>query len=413
MLQTVNKIYEPLFFAKKRYFILIGGRGAGRSTAASQYALAHLLAPDYFRCAIMRFVAGDIRNSIYQDILDRADELEVKDALELRENTLTIQYGQNRINGIGFRKSSGDQKAKLKSLANYNTVIIEEADEIAEDDFMQLDDSLRTVKADVKIIFLLNPPHKDHWIIKRWFNLLPTDIEGFYQLELKSAVAPFTEYITGTYLDNAVNISESSKLNYERYRITRPDYYFNMIRGLVSEGNRGRIFKNCVPISDADFDALPYPSEFGIDFGFSNDPATLMETKEHNDHVWIKEWIYETGLLNKALSDKMIDLGLSFDEDITADSAEPKSIAELNTYGWNIKPADKGPDSVHFGYDYLLGKTIHITESSTNMWKEAENHIWKLDKNKEPTNDPVDEWNHGWDGVRYARCKKKEFVGFA
>lgn len=163
MKQIVNQVYEPLFKSQKRYVILLGGRAAGRSTVASQYALAKLTAPEYYRCAIMRYVLGDIRNSIYREITDRAEENGVLDALDINESTMSISYGNNSINAVGFRKSSTDQKAKLKSLANYNCVIIEEADEIPEEDFLQLDDSLRTLKGDIKIILLLNPPSKDHW----------------------------------------------------------------------------------------------------------------------------------------------------------------------------------------------------------------------------------------------------------
>jgi len=134
-MQYVNLKYRPLFFTDKRYIILMGGRGAGRSTVASQYATARIRAPEYFRCAIMRFVLGDIRNSIYQDIYDRIEEQELGGEVSVREHTLSFAHGANVINGIGFRKSSGDQKAKLKSLANYNCVIIEEADEVSEEDF--------------------------------------------------------------------------------------------------------------------------------------------------------------------------------------------------------------------------------------------------------------------------------------
>ena len=170
MQQRVNEIYKPLFEQKVRYFILMGGRGRGGSTVASQYANAKLLAPEYFRCAIMRYILGDIRNSIYREIIDRADENGITDQLHVTDNQMIIEHGANSINAVGFRKSSGDQKSKLKSLASYNCVIIEEADEIPEEDFMQLDDSLRTVKGDIQIILILNTPAKNHWIIKLWLD---------------------------------------------------------------------------------------------------------------------------------------------------------------------------------------------------------------------------------------------------
>jgi phage terminase large subunit len=189
MQQKVNQVYAPLFKENSRYFILMGGRGGGRSTVASQYALAKLKSAEYFRCAIMRYILGDIRNSIYREITDRAEENGIEDELDINTGIMSIVSGSNSINAVGFKKSSSDQKSKLKSLASYNTVIIEEADEIPEEDFMQLDDSLRTIKGDIKIILLLNPPAKNHWIIKRWFKLVPSEQKGFYDFQLKDNIS--------------------------------------------------------------------------------------------------------------------------------------------------------------------------------------------------------------------------------
>lgn len=392
-----------------RYIICMGGRAGARSHTSSQYALAKLIAPDYFRCAIMRYVYGDIRNSIFQEIIDRAEEQEIKDILDIKEHTLTIKYGQNSINGIGFKKSSGEQKAKLKSLANYNTIIVEEADEVSEADFQQLDDSLRTVKGDITIILLFNPPHKSHWAIKRWFNLVPSGVEGYYRAELKQS-ADNAIFINTTYKDNIKNLSETTIDNYERYRENNSDHYYNMIRGLVSEGARGRIFKDWKAITDKEFNELPYPSTYGLDFGFTNDPATCIEIKKHNENVWVREVFYETGLLNKHIAQKL--QGIT--EPIYADSAEPKSIAELNTYGLNVIPSTKGSDSIRAGIDLMLGLNFHYTESSTNIANETQNYKWALDRDKNPTNNPVDEFNHAVDAIRYNLFTQNNsgFIGF-
>ena len=214
VIQQVNDKYSDLFLKKPRYFILMGGRSAGRSYVASQFAKAKLRAKSYFRCAIMRLVLGDIRNSIFQDILDRVEESELDDEIKVRENPmLSFECGSNVIKGIGFKKSSGDQKSKLKSLANYNCIIVEEADEVSEEDFMQLDDSIRTTKSDIVIILLLNPPPKNHWIIKRWFNLIPSGIEGYYMPVLKESCASNTVFIHSTFRDNIKNINATTLSN--------------------------------------------------------------------------------------------------------------------------------------------------------------------------------------------------------
>lgn len=416
-MQRVNKHYEPLFRTPQgvRYYIHMGGRGAGRSTTGSQFALVRLRdTTRYFRGAIMRYVYSDIRNSIFQDIQDRIEEQGLEDYIEVSDHQLYFRYKKNFIKGIGFKKSSGDQKSKLKSLANYNCVIIEEADEVAEEDFMQLDDSLRKANADIIVVLQLNPPDKNHWIIKRWFNLIDSGIPGFYKAVPKQGLTDSIAVCT-TYRENIANINPSSVINYERYKETNPDYYYNSICGYVSEGLRGRIFKNWIPITSADFDALPYPSIYGLDFGFSNDPTALIEIKYHNEKVWLRELIYQTGLTNPMLSQRFEDLGLTYDDVIYADSAEPKSIQELCDLGWYVVPSEKGADSVIAGINQLLEKQVHYTEDSINIAFEHENYKWRLDKNKEPTNKPEDKNNHAMDGTRYGLFTdtRQEFVGFA
>lgn len=412
--QKVNEVYAPVFTGDYRYYILMGGRSAGRSTVASQYNLAKLVAPEYFRGAIMRFVLSDIRNSIYQEIVDRAEEQGVREALDIKENTLQLGYGQNRVNGVGFRKSSGDQKSKLKSLANYNCVTIEEADEINEEDFTQLDDSLRTMKGDIRVMMMLNPPDKNHWIIKRWFNLQPSGVEGFYIPELKSEFAKDTCFIHTSYLDNLQNVSLTTRENFERYKRTKPDHYHNMIMGLVSEGARGRIYTTWQPIPVADYEAEPYEPTYYLDFGYTNDPTAFGEIKEHNQKLWIRELIYETGMTNQAISRRWSELGISKSSVIYADSAEPKSIAELRADGWNVVASLKGADSIVAGIDTLLDYEVFYTEDSTNIALETQEYRWALDANKEPINKPIDGFNHHLDGIRYNvhTRRKQPFIGF-
>lgn len=390
----------------------MGGRSAGRSYVASQLALSKLIAPEYFRCAIMRFILGDVRNSIYREIEDRIDEQELE---TIEKKDLFFQYKKNTINGLGFRKSSGDQKSKLKSLANFNYIIIEEADEPSEEDFLQLDDSLRTIKGDIKVILLLNPPPKDHWIIKRWFNLAETDVEGFYMPVLKESAKHNTCFIHTTYHNNISNLNQTTIDNFERYKETNPEHYYSMIMGLVSEGNIGRILKNTKPITAEEYEQLEYTETYGLDFGFSNDPTALTGIKKHNQNVYIRELIYETGLTNQRIGERMEELGLSkANAIIYADSAEPKSIEELRLQGWNVIPAEKGQGSINAGLSMLQEYTIHYTEDSTNLATEIQNYVWALDRNKNPTNKPVDLYNHAIDGIRYNIFTQAHqgFVGF-
>lgn len=397
MHQKVNSVYEPLFKRKARYFILMGGRGAGRSTVASQYANAKLVSPEYFRCAIMRYVLGDIRNSIYREITDRATENNIIEKLDVNDSMMTITYGANTINAVGFKKSSGDQKAKLKSLANYTTVIIEEADEIPEEDFIQLDDSLRTLKGDIVIILLLNPPPKTHWIVKRWFNLLPSGVKDFYIPELRSEIKD-TVFIRSSFEDNIKNLSEQSIDNYRNYQTSKPDHFYNMIKGYVPEVVRGKIYNGWQIIDEVPFGARL--ERYGLDFGYTNDPTALVALYYYDGGYIVDEVLYKTSMLNQHIADTINALP---ERALTiADSSEPKSIDEIRLKQVNILPAIKGPGSITKGIQLVQGKKISITKHSENIITEYENYAWFEDKDGKTLNEPRPGYDHAMDAIRYA-----------
>ena len=398
MKQTVNQAYKSIFTESPRYIILMGGRGAGRSTVASQFANAKLVAPEYFRCAIMRYILGDIRNSIYREIIDRAEENDIKDKIDINESSMVLSYGANTINAVGFKKSSGDQKSKLKSLANYNYVIIEEADEISEEDFIQLDDSLRTVKGNITIILLLNPPPKSHWIVKRWFNLIPSGVKDFYIPELKTEIDN-TLFIKTSYKDNIQNIAQASIDNYERYAVTKPDHYNNMILGLIPEIIRGKIFSNWNEI-----DSLPHEAKLvrrGLDFGYTNDPTAVVDVYSYNGGYILDQQAYNYGMGNRLIADTLLVLPEP-NTLVIGDSAEPKSIDELKMYGVNILPATKGPGSINAGIAFMQSQKISYTKRSTKIKEEYENYSWIEDKDGNTLNTPKPGWDHILDACRYA-----------
>lgn len=406
MKQEVNVVYKPLYLneGKARYIILMGGRGAGRSTVASQYALTKLRAPEYFRCAIMRYVLGDIRNSIYREITDRADESGVLETLSINDSMMTIEFGANSLNAVGFKKSSSDQKSKLKSLANYNCVIIEEADEIPEEDFIQLDDSLRTLKGDITIILLLNPPPKSHWIVKRWFDLQKSNVKDFYIPELKKDAVD-TLFIHTSFEDNIKNISEQSIRNYRNYEIIKPSHYYNMIKGYVPEVVRGKIYANWQEIEN-----IPHEARLerrGLDFGYTNDPTAIVDIYYYNGGYILDEICFEKGMSNKRIAD---NIGLLVHTMTVADSAEPKSIDEIKSYGVNIQPAVKGAGSISQGIQYIKDQKISYTKRSFNIKKEYENYAWIEDKDGVTKNEPKPGYDHCMDAVRYAFTSFKPFV---
>lgn len=402
-----HPMYRELFTTKARYIDLWGGRGRGGSFTGTQYFLHLAMQDGYFRGYFMREVAGDVRESLWRDFKDRIDEADLNDLFEINETSMSatcISTG-NTILSKGFKKSSGNRTAKLKSLAGATHVLIEEAEEIAQSDFNQLDDTLRTKKAEnIQIIRIFNPPSKNHSIWDK-YNLTPAHIEGYYKATPKKD--PSLLSIFATYYDNIANIHESSIKAYEGYKETDPEYYYTVIQGLVSEGVRGRIYKHFEPIV-----SMPneYPKFYGLDWGW-NDPIAVVECEAHKNYLYIEEKVYKQGLTNAELSNLMLDLGINKRAPIYADSAEPKDIEDMKRLGWNIIAARKGPDSVRNGIKTVKEYQVFVTENSKNLWQESEDYKWRLDQYKVPTNEPEDKHNHLMDAIRYAMDKIKKPTG--
>lgn len=140
---------------------------------------------------------------------------------------------------------------------------------------------------------------------------------------------------------------------------------------------------------------------YGLDFGFTNDPSALIEVRMQDGELWIKEVIYETGLTNPDISNTMERLKVSKSSLIVADSAEPKSIEELRRMRWTIDGVKKEKDSVNFGLSLLKGYSINVHADSKNLIKELSSYKWKVDRDGNTLNVPVDDNNHAIDALRY------------
>lgn len=395
-----SHLYQPIFHTKARYLHFWGGRGRGGSFTAMQYFLHLITQKQYFRGYIMRSIYGDIRESLWRDFKDRIDEAGIEDEFILNDSSMTAIHTPtgNVLLSKGFKKSSGKQTAKLKSIAGATHVAIEEAEEVEEDEFKQLDDSLRTVKGQIQIIQIFNPPHKRHWIWNRWYNLVDTpetDEEGnkYYRAVPKTGTNLLS--IFSTYKDNIKNLNESFISNLLSYT---GEYLMTVVKGFISEGVRGRIYTGWLPVP-----AMPglYNKFYGLDFGF-NDPMALVECERHNMNLWVKQMVYESKLTIPMLDARMKALGIPKSARIYADSAEPGDITELQKLGWNVIPVKKAPGSVTAGVRFVKKYQVYYTEDSPNIIDESQEYKWELDRNKLPTDHPEDRKNHAMDAIRYA-----------
>jgi len=219
------------------------------------------------------------------------------------------------------------------------------------------------------------------------------------------------DWFVSTFADNEFIEPEVKKkiLSYKptkenKERGTANEYRWN-VYGL---GKVGRLEGLVFP----DFEVTSkWPAEFkwrifGLDFGFTNDPTALVEIRYAHGELYWKEHIYETGLTNPDIANRLSVFEFDQQERIVADSAEPKSIEELKRKGWHVVGAEKGKDSVNQGIDAIKRYNLYIVAESKNLIEEFSSYQWKEDKDGNSTNKPIDAYNHGIDAGRYALTKK-------
>lgn len=144
----------------------------------------------------------------------------------------------------------------------------------------------------------------------------------------------------------------------------------------------------------------------GLDFGFTNDPTACVAVYKQNGELWIDELIYETRLTNDLIVERLKMLSIDMGWEIIADSAEPKSIQEIANGGFNILPAEKGPDSVRAGINTLKRHKMNVTKASQGLRRELARYKWAVDKDGKSINKPIDVFNHSIDALRYLALNK-------
>lgn len=203
------------------------------------------------------------------------------------------------------------------------------------------------------------------------------------------------EQLILTYLDNE-GLSKEIVDSIEQ-RKNRKGWW--QVYGLGQLGEvEGKIYKDWQII-----DEVPHEARFegtGVDFGYSNDPTSVVGVYSYNGGFILDEIAYQKGLSNKQIAD--IQLGLDEPQKLAvADSSEPKSIDEIKSYGVNIIGATKGQGSVNQGIQFVQDQKISVTKRSVNIIREYRNYMWKTDKEGKIINEPEHQFSHSMDAIRY------------
>ena len=430
----VTDKFKPLYNLPEdtEMVILMGGRGGGKTYEASKF-IAYSVAVKNKRCQILRDEKETIKESILNEILLRYDTANRdrkfdRAFLRLENGIKNNTTGEMAVFAKGFRASSLDKKANMKSVSNVDIGLIEEAEDIRDEDkFNTYADSIR--KEGSFIIVILNTPDIHHWIVRRYFNAVPVtsadepnfednELDGYFKLEPKGQRG--VVIIQTNYYDNSF-LPEKTVRRYEEYgQKENPLYnlhhYLTSIRGYSTTGLKGQVFKRWRTCSLEEYNSLDYTEVFGVDFGTAS-PAAITAVKISGRTIYVRELNYEP-LPAQDIAKKLDSLGIGRSDLIVADCAEPDSIRlirlgikrylseeEQQRYpnasaGFrNIRPAmDK---SIRAGIDMLLSMEIVIVDGSDNLMKEFTMYVWATDRDGKPMDKPIDNWNHGIDTIRY------------
>ena len=326
--------------------------------------------------------------SIIPEFIEKLELLNIFDHFQITKDEIQNKISGSKIIFKGIKTSSGDQTANLKSLQGVTTFVLDEAEELtSEDTFDKIDLSVRSQSQTNRIILILNPTTKEHWIYQRFFQ------DKGMQESLNTSKDDVT-YIHTTYLDNIQNLSKSYLSQIQNIRVRRPNKYKHQILGGWLDKAEGVIFDNW---KIGEFKKVGV-SVFGQDYGFASDESTLIETNidTTNKIIYLRECFYIKHLTTSQIGE--LNLKHAGNALIIGDSAEPRLINELKSKGSNILSAIKGQGSITYGISLIQDYDLIVSEDSVNLIKELNNYCWLEKKSKTPQ----DKFNHLLDGLRYA-----------
>lgn len=362
-----NVVYEHLDTSNKKIVVEQGGTRSGKTYNILLWIIFSYCTQNRGKTiTICRKTFPSVRATVMRDFIQILREYRMYyPELHNKSSNEYNLYG-NRIEFISL-----DQPTKVRGRKR-DLLFINEANELFFEDWQQL-----IFRTEGRIILDYNPSDEYHWIYDKVITRADCD------------------FFKTTYQNNKF-LSDTIIQEIERLRDTDEQYW--RIYGLGEKGfSKATIFTynevNTIP-QGADF------VSFGMDFGYTNDPTTLVGIWKQDYELYVKEFLYRsmmtTNDINKFLREQQINR-----ETIWADSAEVRLIDELKRMGWNIRPSIKGRDSIKAGIDLLKRYKINVTSDSSNAIQEFRNYKFKEDRNGKLLNDPEDKNNHIIDAIRY------------
>lgn len=379
-----NDVYFPLLQNYiNRYEIYYGGAGSGKSVFITQKLIFKACAKKR-KILVIRKYGTTLKDSVFQLFIDTLKKWKIYSFCKVNLSTYTITLPNDSV--ILFKGL--DDSEKIKSITDITDIWCEEATELSEDDFTQLDLRLRANVEYLQLFVSFNPVSKVNWVYRKWFT------EG--------AIYPNTMILHTTYKHNKflpkeyiAALEEKQKSNYTYYKIYALGEFCTLDKLVFTNWRK----------EEFDYKTIKGSLLVGLDFGFINDTSALVASilDEAAKRIYIfKEW-GDTGKTNQELAEVIKSLGFSKSV-IIADAAEQKSIEEIKRAGViKIKASKKGADSIMHGIQKLQNYEIIVHPALIGIITELENYSWQKDKATGLyINKPIDAFNHYIDALRYS-----------
>ena len=390
-----NEAYLPqLTNYDTRYNVYYGGAGSGKSHFVFQKLVFKGLKFPNRKILVVRKVGNTLRDSCFAMVKTILSDWHIYEECKINKTDLTIELP----NGSIFLFKGLDDPEKIKSIANIDDIVVEECTEVDEFDFDQLGLRLRSKNPHNQIHCMFNPVSKSNWVFRRWFDESTSQpLQNVKNTMILKTTYKDNKFLPQDYIDSLLEMKETNPV------------YFN-IYALGDFATLDKLIYTNWEVIDFDYMAVLREKYyrraiFGTDFGYTNDPTTLICSVI--DHVDKKIWIYnehfERGMTNEDIYNMYVEERVA-GERIVCDSSEPKSIEELRRLGCKrVTGAVKGKDSIMNGIQLIQQYHIYIHPSCTNIIEEFKNYTFVKDKQTNLyINKPIDKYNHGLDGFRYS-----------
>lgn len=396
-----QEIYHPLYEDKEKFIILItGGRGSGKSFNASTFIerLTFEMTPVekiVHQILYTRYTMVSAGMSIIPEMMEKIELDGTTKYFKTTKTDIVNKMTKSRIMFRGIKTSSGNQTAKLKSIQGITTFVCDEAEEwTSEDEFDKIMLSIRKKGIQNRIIIIMNPCDSNHFIYKKYIEKTHklVEIDG---VQVQISTHPNVLHIHTTYFDNLENLSPEFLKEVEDMKVSNPEKYAHVVIGRWADVAEGAVFKKWGIVKE-------FPREckkvgIGQDFGFTNDPSAAVRCGIIDNRLYVDELFYETDMLSSAIANRLKPFSMK----VFADSQDPRLIQEIKNRGVNIYPVDKFPGSIKAGIDKIKDMEFFVTERSYNLITELRKYVWDKDKDGNYINEPVDEYNHLMDAIRY------------